>query len=344
MGFYVVHLKNNVTRGNLDRETQLNILKREIAAEQLVRHTRTLETHLTNRLDALVVGGNFNTAPDQARFISEKTIRVLGEAGFADAFQSIAPEDRVTCPARGRYVDATFDYLFARNATFVSRPEIARSELADHFPVTIDLTVNEPMLLTTTPPVAIPLAVVPPPAALAPPSTWRWVGLMVLAFGILFIFSQVLLRSQATDAARANAGSVAVRPWTEGGVTVTAEREPVAGVPAAVQPHLLRLMKDRLVQALMGQRSHLLESQHAAALQVEQMNARLLKVQALLQQRLNAYEQRIADLQKEIAAKDAENRKLRLTRPPEDQPALAGSGAGLGNGTKAPGVISRNLR
>lgn len=162
IGVFAVHLKNNV--GSAEREIQLNLLKRELSAEQLLQQVHTLDRRLTNRLDTLVIAGNFNTDFDQPRFLSEQTLRALLEAGFRTGFEEVPLAERVTCLGRGRYADATFDYLFAKGASFVAQPEIVRSELSDHFPVAADLVLTVP----PPPPAPVVSSIAPLPAPPAP--------------------------------------------------------------------------------------------------------------------------------------------------------------------------------
>lgn len=75
-------------------------------------------------------------------------------------------------------------------------------------------------------------------------------------------------------------------------------------------PHLLRILKDKLVTKLLSQRSDLLDTQEKAAADVAELEARLAKIHAPLQERLRAYEQRISDLERELAQKGEENREL----------------------------------
>lgn len=79
---------------------------------------------------------------------------------------------------------------------------------------------------------------------------------------------------------------------------------------AELRPHLARLMMDKLVRALFSQRAHLLETQQASTACVAELEQRLMKVQEQLQARLNAYERRIADLDKQLVAAQEENREL----------------------------------
>ena len=80
-----------------------------------------------------------------------------------------------------------------------------------------------------------------------------------------------------------------------------------AELRARLVPHLARLLKDKLVQKLLSQRTELLEAQKKAAFEMTELETRLEKIHAPLQERLRAYEQRIGELEKELAQKGEEN-------------------------------------
>ena len=67
---------------------------------------------------------------------------------------------------------------------------------------------------------------------------------------------------------------------------------------------------NKLVRALTFQRTHLLETQKQAEQELAELDQRLASVQAPLEDRLKAYEQRIAELEKNLTAKGEENREL----------------------------------
>ncbi len=81
-------------------------------------------------------------------------------------------------------------------------------------------------------------------------------------------------------------------------------------VRAGVVPHLARMMMNRLVQALLFQRSHLMQTQETATVRVADMEQRLFKVQAQFEKRIRTYETRIKQLEEELAGKEEENREL----------------------------------
>jgi 7TM-HD extracellular len=75
-------------------------------------------------------------------------------------------------------------------------------------------------------------------------------------------------------------------------------------------PAWIRMLKDKVVQRLLWQRENLLDTQEKAAADMAELEARLEKIQAPLQERLRVYEQRILELEKELAQKGEENRAL----------------------------------
>ena len=84
----------------------------------------------------------------------------------------------------------------------------------------------------------------------------------------------------------------------------------VAIVRAGLLPHLARWWSQTVLQRLLGQRAQLLDHQHQAEREVGQLEARLIQLQAPLQERLRAYEERIAELERTLATKSEENREL----------------------------------
>lgn len=108
---YAVHLKSN--RGGL-RE---NMVTREESIRQLLAHMQAMKIAY-EKLGALtwIVGGDFNTAPDDKKFALEKSTRALRSAGLDWIWQSIPFARRITLPADRRYPAACFDHIFYRGA------------------------------------------------------------------------------------------------------------------------------------------------------------------------------------------------------------------------------------
>jgi endonuclease/exonuclease/phosphatase family metal-dependent hydrolase len=138
VGVYSLHLKSNlIMRGDRVAEAQKNIRKREVAVEQLLNHIRDMIAPAMPMVKSFVVGGDFNTNPDQPDFAEEKTLSKLTDAGFRNPMEAMPLPQRITHPGSGRYPDATFDYLFGSNI-ISAKPQITSSRVSDHYPVTCD--------------------------------------------------------------------------------------------------------------------------------------------------------------------------------------------------------------
>jgi endonuclease/exonuclease/phosphatase (EEP) superfamily protein YafD len=109
---YALHLKSN--RGDI-RE---NIAIREESMQQLLSHMKAMDIAY-NKLGSLtwIVGGDFNTAPDDPRFANEKTVPNLLAGGFRWAWDGTPFASRISVPADERYPPACFDHIFYRGAT-----------------------------------------------------------------------------------------------------------------------------------------------------------------------------------------------------------------------------------
>lgn len=111
---YAVHLKSN--RGEIHEDMRI----RETSMQQLLAHMKAMNTAY-GKLGALswIVGGDFNTAPDEPRFDSEKTIPMLRADGFHWCWESVPFNSRISVPADLRYPAASFDHIFVRGTTLV---------------------------------------------------------------------------------------------------------------------------------------------------------------------------------------------------------------------------------
>ena len=142
IGVYSVHLKSNlITRGNREAETAKNIQKREVAIAQLLTHVRDAIGATIPSIKGIVIGGDFNTNPDQAMFAAERTLDSLTSAAYRSAFEGIAFPQRITHPGNHGFPDATFDYLFGKNVG-IGKPTITQTNFSDHLPVTCDVVIQ----------------------------------------------------------------------------------------------------------------------------------------------------------------------------------------------------------
>ncbi len=67
---------------------------------------------------------------------------------------------------------------------------------------------------------------------------------------------------------------------------------------------------DKFVQKLISQRATTIDAQQMAAAELAALEQRLAKIHAPLRDRLQAYAQRISELEKDLAQKGKENREL----------------------------------
>jgi hypothetical protein len=83
-----------------------------------------------------------------------------------------------------------------------------------------------------------------------------------------------------------------------------------AALKASLAPQLAESLKEAVVQGLAAQRSELLKAQHSAALEISELVQRLDELKAPMQDRLRSYEDRIHELEKNLAERNEENREL----------------------------------
>lgn len=128
---YALHLKSN--RGEIHEDIRI----REESMLQLLAHMKAMST-VYSKLGTLswIVGGDFNTAPDEPRFASEKTIASLRGEDFRWSWEAIPFNSRITVPADLRYPAASFDHIFFRGVTLM-RAWVANTspQASDHRPV-----------------------------------------------------------------------------------------------------------------------------------------------------------------------------------------------------------------
>lgn len=153
---YAVHFKSN--RGDI----QLNIPAREASSKQLLAHAERMEEIYGKAYKhvSTVFGGDFNTALEDERFASERTLRDLVKAGYEWGWKNVEIEKRTTLPAspqmdpaRTPFPNASFDHVFVKGAKILSCEAFPSSPLAsDHRPVvlTIQVPVSAQEVVETT--------------------------------------------------------------------------------------------------------------------------------------------------------------------------------------------------
>ena len=168
---------------------------------------------------------------------------------------------------------------------------------------------------------------------------WMWAGLALVAAGSIIASRQLLHRripASLLPARVAGEGAVAgiiscptcneriVIPaeavenlsahtprWQQRALAAEARAERVyAAIRAGVLPQFTAWLKDRFIRGLFAERSQMLDAQRSAAAELAELGRRLDALHAPLQERLRAYEKRIAELEKSLAAKGEENRVL----------------------------------
>lgn len=125
------------------------------------------------------------------------------------------------------------------------------------------------------------------------------VSILVLALAILFLARRV----HRTHAIVQHSTALTV---------MQAERESTPGENPERAKIVERALRDAAVQSLYGQRQQLAEQNRQATEKLEDLEARISRLQPQIRAKLKAYEERIAELQGELATVRAENRdKLR---------------------------------
>ena len=115
----------------------------------------------------------------------------------------------------------------------------------------------------------------------------------------------------AASTAGISGGTGGVEPWAERALAAEARAEKATALlRARLMPQMARWMMGELIQRLLAQRSDLAHSQQRAEDDVAELEKRLEKIHAPLAERLAAYEKRIAELERDLAAKGEENKEL----------------------------------
>ena len=125
---YALHLKSN--RGEIREDMRI----REESMRQLLSHMKaTRDTYGQRGALTWIVGGDFNTAPDEPRFAREKTVPALMADGFNWAWAGVPFSSRFTVLSSARYPAACFDHIFYRGAT-LSKAWVANTsrQSSDH--------------------------------------------------------------------------------------------------------------------------------------------------------------------------------------------------------------------
>ncbi len=143
----------------------------------------------------------------------------------------------------------------------------------------------------------------------------RWiVGVLSGVFlVVLLIFWRVARRPASLLPARIPGGPLewSEESWQQRALLAEQRAQKAqAAARAGLIAQLARWLSERMTQKLISQRAQLLDAHQHAALEIAELEARLEKIHAPLQERLRAYEKRIAELEKDLLVKGEENREL----------------------------------
>jgi hypothetical protein len=151
---------------------------------------------------------------------------------------------------------------------------------------------------------------------------WWIVGGFGAVIAILFFLVFLLLR-QNRNAVRATGPIALLKSQNDATMELSAEdwkqralaAEAMAGkqgqlLREKMMPELTEFAKQSLVQGLYAQRSVLIETQQKAQQALTQLESQLTSLHLPLQERIRAYEKRIAELEKEVETQGEEMREL----------------------------------
>ena len=141
-------------------------------------------------------------------------------------------------------------------------------------------------------------------------------GLGIILIGVLWLLrsrpstslSPILINPglESRDAYALPPGSEAVA-WRNRAIAAENKAE---RAQQAVRSGFMGWMREKVVRSLFHQREELLSVQQKAEIEIRELEQRLEELHAPLQERITAYEQRILELEKDLAAKGEENREL----------------------------------
>jgi hypothetical protein len=249
---------------------------------ELARQIASLQSWKNNRLDALVVAGNFYPGGDVLR---------LKEIGFESAFADTGLA-AVFTRGIGRVIPGPTTQLPFRSAACA-----------------FDLSASKPALTAALP---APRSDLPAPGAVAkrarPGPPWLLLcsaGILLVCSARIFLLRRRARRSELRAVATPREPGIVPLPLAQD-ATLVADDPVRAGIVA----NLSRWLKGQLVQCLLSDRAQLMAAQEVAALKVLAVDERLTKIERQIQQRQQDYEQRIDQLANELEAAKEENREL----------------------------------
>ncbi|HAV65231.1 MAG TPA: hypothetical protein DCY13_23020 [Verrucomicrobiales bacterium] len=287
--------------------------QREEAMRELLKHVAAVGEWRTNRPTAFLFGGTLNIDPEEAARTGETTLKLARDAGFTSGFLSLERTERLTLRSRAQYPASTADYLFADWGGFLAPAETFPGIISDHAMV---VAVWDPEgTMPVVPVLATAVGTVPNLAAnelLGVDLKW-WVaglGCFVALMFLVLLFRRpqpVFDPSRALPSSQGNnilflSDSEKRAEAAQGGMSESERRK--------LRPHLLGWLKERFIGTLVSQRRELLDTQQQASEQAAELGRRVEKIQEQLFNRIQKAEQRVIELEKELALAKSENREL----------------------------------
>jgi hypothetical protein len=340
---YVAHLPADAAANTqVAADPYVLARKRELAAQYLAHHAAWLGSTLTNQAVSFFIAGDFLSDAKAAR--AEGAVRILQQAGFRSATPNLSRGQRSSASDEDADSPPMLTALLARNADFVTGPQVLSRKTFVRPIVLYDLNLAASVVPAT--------AVAPNPQGPSGPVAarvvaldegiiWLWVG-GIAALSMTILFAVWLIRRAAVSSGmfgrRANNAVVldmgacagasnryscsrAEAESFSGSTTDAASQQTTlwraramqaeyranraaAVVRSGLMPQLGRLMRERLLAWLSSQRGQLLDSHEVGTQQVLELEQRLQRIQTQFQARMQTREERISELEQEILAKE----------------------------------------
>jgi len=139
---FCVHLKSNyIPKGaDIEQQTTLNRLKRELASEQVRAKAKELMGRSPTPIRRVIIAGDFNTSLYDSRWSEEDTLRAFLREGYAMCFADIPSTKIHTLAATPIYPPVTFDYIWHIGFSAQRRPRVHPfRHISDHAMVSLSL-------------------------------------------------------------------------------------------------------------------------------------------------------------------------------------------------------------
>lgn len=134
---YSVHLKSNHKGTETDQGE--NAAMREEASKILRAHIQKMRTAYGKAYAhvSVLVGGDFNTSPDDERFKGEKTLSAFLDDGYTWGFAKTSYSDRITIPGtrNSKLPPVSFDHFFSIGLPDPFAHVLKTKGVSDHLPV-----------------------------------------------------------------------------------------------------------------------------------------------------------------------------------------------------------------